>query len=529
MADQGDGNSLLCRLGVANVRPWSYAEFTHHIFTSWRPHRWYGEACGVPGSGEPVHSSQSLLVFPAKALTPLLGWGDGLDTRAVGILGVLVFGALLTLFVVLLPGRALFRALIAALVTLVMADSVFADFFISPYSETAAFLGVFAIVIALMFLWRRDRVDLAGIIAVILATSFTIAANARMTSVLPVIAVALLWHPFRRRRDRAHRPDTASRAEISPARRAGMALLTRVPAVLAVVALTTFTGLTLAEHPHRSDEVTLYNAVFTGLLTHSPTPKSDLAWFGLDPSFAQSSGTTMTSGNSAALNPRYGEFFDHVSYSALGLFYVTHPARLISMADRGLTAMSQPELTYLGSYPVGVGMPAYAKDHRISVIEILSVLFRVVPLLLVAIQMLALFLAIAVAMRRRLGAASVAFGRAVVVTVVLLWTQFWFVMITQGESELSRQMIVATFASALCLPFIVALILLLRQNFLLVSSADEPPGSRAAARRARRSVRDEIGQPGVHAEEGADGRRGTLGGPPITVRVDGETHRGVRG
>ncbi|WP_155865268.1 glycan biosynthesis hexose transferase WsfD [Gryllotalpicola ginsengisoli] len=456
MGDQGDGQRLVCELGVANQAPFDYTKFTQYIYTSWVPHQWFGESCGAGGSGEPYYSSQSLLLWPAKWITPLLGWGPGLDTRAVGVLCVLVFGVLLTLFVTQLPGRVGFRILIAAAATAVMDDGVFADFFISPYSEPACFLGVFATLVALMFLWRREHVTWLGILLVTLACMVTITAKTQMISMLPVIAVALLWRPYRtRRRVRAAAPGSRGRTL-----RRG--ILLRVPAMIAVAALVGVTGAYTLGQPKRFSELNLYNAVFVEMLPHSPDPKADLAWLGLPADFASSSGTTVASPNAAIYDADYPQFLQKVSQEKIILFYLAHPDRLVSMADRGLDAIAHPVLGYIGSYTAGSGHKPWTKEHRFPPIEGISVVFAAVPLLILILQLVTLVLGLAVASRRRLGPARTGFGAATVFFAVALWLQFWTVMLSEGESEIYKHMIVATFMSSLCLVWIPALILLLR-------------------------------------------------------------------
>ena len=223
MADQGDGHRLLCALGVRNVRPWDYTEFTRFLRPSWVPHQFYGEGCGAIGSGEPYYSSQLLLLWPGKFLTPLLGWGPGLDTRAVGIVCCLVFGLLIAGLIAVLPGRRSFRVLIAAVVTMVMADGVFAGFFVSPYSEAGAFLGTLAICVTLLHYWNGRGPRWLAVLLVVLATVFTVSAKTQTVSWVPVVAFALLWLPFGRR------TAAAGGAAVGPGRQAANVRLRRGP------------------------------------------------------------------------------------------------------------------------------------------------------------------------------------------------------------------------------------------------------------------------------------------------------------
>ena len=76
LSDQGDGTRLLCSLGVREGNPFNASE-TDHVYLTWYPHHWYGEACGAIGSGEPYNSSQLWILHVAKWLTPILGLPGG--------------------------------------------------------------------------------------------------------------------------------------------------------------------------------------------------------------------------------------------------------------------------------------------------------------------------------------------------------------------------------------------------------------------------------------------------------------------
>lgn len=447
MADQGDGHALVCSLGVSNVRPWDYGEFTRFIHPSWVPHEFVGEACGAAGSGEPVYSSQLAFLWMGKLITPLLGWGPGLDTRAVGIVCCLVFGALMAALVTVLPGRASFRILLAALVTVVMADGVFADFFISPYPEAAAFLGTLALMVALLHYWNGRGNRWLAVLWVVAAGVFTHAAKPEMVSWLPLLALALLWLPA------------------SPSRRSGRRLppktwwRKRMMPLTAVVAIAVMSAAVLSLQPKRTTDVNLYNAVFAELLPHSPVPEDDLAWLGLDPGFLASSGTTVASPRSAALNPKFHEFQERVGPAKLAGFYAAHPERLIGMGERGITAMLTPELGYVGSFMEGQGQEPFGKDRRFPVVLGLYTAMKAVPVALVAMQLLTLMLGLAVAIRKK-----AAIGRLAVVVVLAGWLQFWVVMVVSGQPEIYRQLVVSGFLGALCIPLLVGLISILASN-----------------------------------------------------------------
>jgi hypothetical protein len=461
MGDQGDGHGLVCSLGVSNVRPWDYSEFTRFIYPSWSPHGFAGEACGAVGSGEAVYSSQLAFLWLGQLITPLFGWGPGVDMRAVGIVCCLVFGLLIAALVAVLPGRASFRILIAGLVTAVMADGVFADFFISPYPEPAAFLGTLAVLVALLHYWNGRGNRWVAILWVVVATAFTLAAKPEMVSWMPVIGLALLWLPH------------------VPQRRSGQRLQgtnwwrQRVVPLAAIVAIAAFAVAFLAAQPKRTHDLNVYNAVFAELLPHSPVPEDDLKWLGLDPGFLAASGTTVASPRSAAFNPKFQEFQEQVGPAKLAGFYLTHPERLIGMGERGITAMLTPELGYIGSFMEGQGHEPFDKDRRFPVVLGLFTALKAVPVALVALQLLTLLLGFAVAFRKK-----AAVGRLAVVVVVAGWLQFWVVMLGSGQPEIYRQLLLAGFHAALCVPLLVALIsILASEPRKLAQQSPEPPAS----------------------------------------------------
>ncbi|MBB6404359.1 hypothetical protein [Arthrobacter sp. AZCC_0090] len=475
MADQGSGHQLVCSLGLRNVRPWGYQDFAQFIHPGWVPQQYYGEGCGFPGSGEPVYSSQLLLLWLGKWLTPVFGWGSGLDTRAVGIVCCVIFGALVAGLVVALPGRTLFRVLIAALVTLVMADGVFSDFFVSPYAEPAAFLGTLALSVALLHYWNGRGPRWASALMVVFAAAFTVWAKPEMVSWLPVVAFALLWLPVgARRRAEAERalpegslregPDGGPATAVGEAPAVGLAPPGRAPRrwrafvvpAAAVVAIAAVALAFLAEQPKRATEVNLYNTVFATILPSSPDPAEDLEWLGLDRSFLTAAGSSMDSINSAVYNPRYPQFGEQINLGKVAAFFVTHPERLIGLGERGISALLTPEFSYAGSYLADSGQGPGVKERRVPLVLGLYTAMKAAPVALVGLHFLTLLLGFAVSARRSSG-----IGRLAVVMVTGCWAQFWVVLMMEGQPGIHSQMIVAGFMSALCVPLLVALVSIL--------------------------------------------------------------------
>jgi hypothetical protein len=478
MADQGDGNQLLCQLGLANVRPWDYSRFTAFIFPRWVPHQWFGEACSTNGSGVPYLSSQSVLLNLARWLTSILGWGDGLDLRALGIVCSLALGTIVAFMIARLPGRAWFGVLIGTAITVIVACGEYADFFISPYPEPAMLLGTLAVLMSLLYLWRHDGTDWAGLAALLLSAIFTLSAAPQMASFLPVVIVAALWRPSRTKR-RRRRAGGSSITQGRGTLRAG--LLRRIPALVVCVILAASAGAYLERSPSALTEENNYDAVFAQILVASPDPQQDLAWFGLPQSLVNGRGTFYGSDESVAGNEAYRTFPNTVTEGKIALFYLAHPDRLVTLADEGLAAIAHPQLGYLGSYEAGTGHTPLQKESRVPIVTGVSVVFQAVPLLALMLQLMTLVLGAAVAARKHLGQRAVAFGRMTVFAMIALWCQFWWVMITDGSSERDRAMLVSSFLTSLCLPLLFALLLILRRNA-------QPRYFPPRARRGRRSA-----------------------------------------
>ncbi|MDP5227705.1 MULTISPECIES: hypothetical protein [Arthrobacter] len=473
MADQGDGQRLLCSLGVMNVRPWDYENFTRFIHPQWVPHQYYGEGCAAGGPLGTDVSSQWLLLWPAKWLTGFLV-APGLDTRVLGAVCCLAFGLLITALMAVLPGRRNFRILIAGLVTVVSADGVFADFFIAPYSESGAFLGALALVVALLHYWNGRGLRPLAVLWVLLAASFTIGTAPQAASWLPVVVLALFWTPA------AGRDDGGSPR---PAR--GRLRRFALP-LTASLLLGAFTVGVLATQSPRTTELTTYNAVFAEMLPHSPTPEDDLRWLGADPALASATGSTVVSANSAVYSPRYQEFRDTVSPGKIAAFYLTHPERLIGMAERGIEGVLTPELGYLGSYPQDSGHQPSEKDRRFPPVLFFFTALRAFPVLYLALNLAVILVGLALASRH-----GSAVGRVAVLLTLASWAQFWAVMLSGGQAEIYKDLIVTGYMSALTVPLFFASACLLGSRARTAGPGGDQssqPSSRSRRRRLNSDV-----------------------------------------
>ncbi|WP_129312365.1 hypothetical protein [Streptomyces sp. L2] len=461
MGDDGDGTRLLCEFGVVSNHPWS-AEPSAHVYPTYVSHTWYGETCGALFSGEPYYSSQQLVVGLAKALTPVLGLPGALDLRAIGLLLALAFGAIIALLVVLLPGPLWLRLVVTGCFGLVMCDSAFADFFISPYSEAAGFIGLLLLCPSLLLLWRRTTASVGGIVLTTAAALFTMTAKPQLLSLLPVTLLALLWRPSVRQKGERHSVSPGA----SRQQRFTRWLAVRWPALIACVLVCGVAGGFAAAQSKRLNQLVWYDAVFTEMLPNSMDPLADLQALGADQRLISAMNTTMISGRSAARTPFWDDYKQHVSPARIELHYLENPSRVVAMGSRGVQGMSRLTLHHLGSYPANSGHPQYAKERRIAVVTDIFEWLRDVPALIPLLWLVTIALGAVLASRPWARQPARALGRMTVCVVIALVLQFWTVVMTGGASDLHKHLVFTDFLTALCLPLAaLCFVLLFRRAY----------------------------------------------------------------
>jgi hypothetical protein len=438
LGDQGDGHRLMCSVGVADAAPFTdrSSGFAH---LEWRAHHWYGETCGADASGEPYQSTELWLLWPAKALTAVAtGRYGNLDLRALGVLCAVLAGLLCGALFLALPGRSRLRAFVAVGTGFVLADAGFAGYFVSPFSEPAALLGMLAILIALLVIWRRGHATAPTLVAVVAAAAFTIAAKTQNVSYLLPLAVGLLCVP--------HRGLASTwRGLLGWAAR-------RWPAIVAITMLTIFSAAFMSGQPQRFSQQGRYDAVFTEMLPHGTHPAADLRSMGLDPAWASASDSNLYSPNALAGTPAYTRFVHEISWSKIGEFYLTHPGRFGALMSRGLAFAAELRPGNLGSYPEGSGHPALAQEHRICLYSWAFRVFRWANFLMVA-EWIALALAgLLIIKHAVLPRAIRAYGHLALWIPVAALPQFAVVMLTEGSGDAIKHMVFVDFLTALGLP-----------------------------------------------------------------------------
>ena len=464
MADNFDGHRLLCQLGVA-PRPipagqplWAYVTPTYDAYT------WYGEACSAGGTGQPYLSTEYFPLLLAKLLTRLFGLSGALDLRMLGPIFAAGIAIAVGWTVRELPGPRWAAVLAASGIGLAAADSAIAPYYISPFSEPAALLGMLLLIPATLRLLSRERVRARDIALVAAIAAWTIGAKTQTASILIAVVPVLLLRPWARV-VRA-RTDRGWRRTVERLLRATGTVAARLPALAACAVLVGGTALFEQHQSRWLNEIVLYDDVFRDVLGHSSHVSADLRALGLPTDLASAAGSSIVAPNSAATLPDYPRFLRQESFGKVLAFYAAHPWRLPGVTDRGLIGMAETRPSYLGNYLASSGAAPYAQECRVCVAPALFTLAQ--PLRWVVIPGLwtvALAGGIWLAGKRRTvpprarGVGAVLAGIAAATVA-----QFWTVMLSEGDSDIEKHMVFALFGTMLLGPLLVSALAALDQQ-----------------------------------------------------------------
>jgi hypothetical protein len=453
LADNLDGHRLMCQLGVAphpmavGQQLWAYTTPRYDAYT------WYGESCSAGGTGQPYLSTAVIPLWIAKALTAtvgnhVLGLPGALDLRLLGLVYAALAATAIGWCAHELPGRTWLKVLVASGIGLVVADSAFAPEFISPYADPAGIIGILFLLPALLRLLRVERLTWREPAAVVLIAAWTIGAEAQLSTVLIAVVPCLLARPtaLPRLLRRIARPRIVA------------GLFGRIPAAVLCAGLALFAFGYQQTQSRWLYENNLYNSVFGELLGHSNHVTADLRALHLAPGLAASAGSDDIAAHDSPVNtPLYPDFLTHASYRDELSFYADHPWRLFGVANRGLDGISKARPDYLGNFPAAAGHPAYAQECRVCVVEAAFTLAE--PLrwfVFPALWLGALIAGLVLAVRGRHRAEGRSAGGVLAALAAATIAQFWFVMLTEGDSDLAKNMLFTNLGTCLLGPLLIA-------------------------------------------------------------------------
>ena len=300
----------------------------------------------VPLHAPPFVSSESIFVILARVINRADGHLLLFDIRMLGFVHLLaLLGAIYLLLRCarrLSPGGC---AILAVLVLLAGCDSGYTAYFNSFYLEPATYLFGLTFIAAVISLVINPLATRMSLALVFVTLVLFVGAKPQNPPAL-LVAVPFLAFSLRRVRPRSTKWS-----------------YTWIFGGLLIGAwiASSFLSTTISDKARR---INLYNSIFLQVLPYSPSPGADLGALGLDPALARYSGTSVFQGNAPFYNPAL--FPQHASYGRLLAFYLSHPAPLYGLTNRGIEAALSNRFAMLGNYERSAGRPCQSLSSVFS-------------------------------------------------------------------------------------------------------------------------------------------------------------------
>ncbi|WP_456243015.1 glycan biosynthesis hexose transferase WsfD [Streptacidiphilus albus] len=347
MADNGDGPSRMCGLNLVAHIPKGSVRW----FKFLNPRYGYGppSACNATNT---YTSSEQLLMHIAKPLSHYWGYPGAFDLRALGLLFCIIVAFVFTVFAAALRGHLIVRLLICAALFVVVGDTAFAGYAISPYSELAGLVGILFVAAGAMHFGGGTRAKQGGLLlftagALLAVTSKTQAVTliVPFAALLLVVRVPLSGLPLSRLHGR-----------FAPR------LLPAVAALL-IAASGVFTMQTQMK---AFEPINRTEMIFDGVLGHSSDPSQTAKDLGLPQHFVQYKGFDWWAAHAPERDPQFSEIANRMTYGNIATYLVEHPGVATSITLGGMDAFAAAHPDYLGSYPAWTGHPAGTLESRLT-------------------------------------------------------------------------------------------------------------------------------------------------------------------
>jgi hypothetical protein len=460
LADSGDFNRLFSQTGLTHFKT-DYNDRYFYFFN--RRYR-------IVEPSTPrfqYMTSSSFLVHAARWLSITSGEYEFFDIRVVAALRLIVL--LFGMWLILIAARSLsviLRIVLAALLVLMFTDVGYVAYFNSFYSEPTAlcFLSI-GIGSALSLVSRRSSSPLwlAGYIAAIAMVETSKPQYVPLSPFFALFGIYLARHLRWR-----HRYWFAG----------GLAFT--------LIAMTMWYYRQTPE-PLRKDIA--YLGVFSDLLPHSSTPREDLEALGLNPDYAEFSGTTPYQKDSPLKSTPFGaEFQGRITSDSLPLFYATHPKRLYELCKRCAKWVFINRIARLGVYEAESGKPPQTQGRGLWS----SIRENAFPRSLIFVSLFIASGIPAVALSIKARSESMrslyAFYLLLVLTAVV---QFLVAIVAQGEMDLAKHLFMFNLAFDICLILLVlGGIHIVLKHF--AGSEDTAPGAEDIPPASRKQKEDKL-------------------------------------
>ncbi len=291
------------------------------------------------------HCSEALLIRAALLLNRAVSRPGDFDLRAIGVVHAALFLAAFALLALSLGGeRPGLQAALLALAVFIFCDVAYSVYYNSFYMDAGAFVFLMLALAALArAVVRRRPAD--TYVALFLSMLLVTAKSQHALLAIP-LAIFLIWE----------------RHNLWPRR----ALLASVLAAVCVIGGGAY--CLMEGSPPGYTGPCLFNIVFERLLPTAPDPAAELASLGLDKSYLRYAGMDAFMDSSPMRDGAWvRSFASKTSFRRLCVFYLTHPARALQVAELALdeAALGRPE--GIGNYDPSAGRPPYAQSDAFSI------------------------------------------------------------------------------------------------------------------------------------------------------------------
>jgi hypothetical protein len=361
-ADNRDGPRLMCGLGP--VVPHGAPRFFRYAYFEYLP----SPSCA---NQRTYPSSEAVPLELARLLTPVLRLPGTVNLIAVGLLMCAAASVGIASLATGLRLRLWAQLVVAGILWLIMADAAFFDVNAGPFSDPAALIGLLLVAAGVVYLgrgWRATLPGLAlagsgGLLAILSKEQYLIWAVPICLTLVLASADRAAGREGRADGDRGERLSRLSRFRT---RQTGAAVA--VAALLAVAAggywLWDHTSR-FARHLHQEQAV---NMIFEDIVNGHDRAAADLRALGLPASWAKYAGDYFWKNVSVRTDPLYARYQGKLTDGNIASFLVTHPGRMISIAQQAAVLAQQYRTTSLGDYPPSAGHPPGAVESRVVVV-----------------------------------------------------------------------------------------------------------------------------------------------------------------
>lgn len=362
-ADNRDGPRLMCSLGLGPVIPHGDPRFFRYAYFAYAP----SHSCA---SQRTYPSSEVVPLEVGRLLTPLFRLPGALNLIAVGVLMCVLASIGIASLATGLRLRLWAQLLIAGALWLILADAAFFDVYAGPFSDPAALIGLLLVAAGVVYLGRGWRATLRGLALAGPGGLLVILSKEQYLILVVPICLTLVLASADRGAGRSGESQGArggSRLDRFRTRQTGAAAA--VAALLAVAAAGYWfwdDTSRFAAHLHHEQAV---NMIFEDIVNGHDNAAADLRALGLPVSWAKYAGDYYWNNVSVRTDPLFARYQGKLTDGNIARFLLTHPGRMISIAQQAAVFAEQYRITSLGDYPPSAGHPPGAVESRVVVVS----------------------------------------------------------------------------------------------------------------------------------------------------------------